>query len=184
MGEITEQLKKWSGGDVGAAAATFAASYPELKRIAHARLYAANLRQGIDTESLLHESFLKLVNQKTLPLEDRKQFFAYAAKTMRNIILDAVRESKAQRRGSGHAPVTLDTDMAAQIAAPTDDLENISEALDELEQTAPELAELVELKFFGGLTEPEIAKVKGVSERTVRRDWVKARAALLVLMES
>jgi RNA polymerase sigma factor (TIGR02999 family) len=181
-GEITEAIARLKPGETEAVKQLFAVSYDELKRLAHSRLYAANLKQDFATESLLHESYLRLVNQQTLAIPDRRHFFAYASKVMRSVILDAVREANAERRGGGQPNLTLNTEIA-NIAVNGGNVEAIDAALKDLQNLSPDLAALVEMRFFGGMTEIEIAEVLGVSERTVRREWEKARAALLVLLE-
>ena len=180
--EITEAIARLQPGAAEAMQHLYAVSYEELKRLAHSRLWAANLKQSFATESLLHESYLRLANQKTLAIPDRKHFFAYASKVMRSVILDAVREANAERRGGGQADLTLNTEIA-DITPHGGDVTAIDEALIELQRLSPDLAALVEMRFFGGMTETEIAEVLGVSERTVRREWEKARSALLVLLE-
>ncbi len=162
----------------------FAKHYPELKRIAHSRLYAANLRNAVSTESLLHESFMRLAAlHGGQSFETRSHFFAYASRTMRNIIVDTVREKNAERRGGGQTDLPLHTDMEG-LGADDLDIERVHDSLLALEAIDAGLAKLVEMRFFGGLTEAEIAGALGTSERTVRRDWVKARAALWVLLET
>ena len=180
--EMTDALARLQTGETDAIKRFFELSYDELKRLAHSRLWAANLKQSFATESLLHESYLRLATIKTLAIPDRQRFFAYASKVMRSIILDYVREANAERRGGGDAPITLITDIV-EISAKGGDVLAIDDALKDLARVSPELAALVEMRFFGGLTEPEIAAVLGVSERTVRREWEKARAALLVILE-
>jgi RNA polymerase sigma factor (TIGR02999 family) len=160
----------------------FALAYPELKRLAHSRLYSSNLQQRMATESLLHESFLRLVQQHSIVLPDRKHFFAYASRVMHRLILDMVREGRAQKRGAGEKELTLDTDLA-DLHADAGDAERVSDAMADLERVSPNLARLVEMRFFGGLTELELADALGISERTVRREWDKARSVLLVLLE-
>jgi RNA polymerase sigma factor (TIGR02999 family) len=101
---------------------------------------------------------------------------------MRSIILDTVREANAERRGGGEAALTLNTEIAG-LTPQSNDVEAIDDALKDLHKVSPDLAALVEMKFFGGMTESEISEILGVSERTVRREWEKARAALMVLLE-
>jgi RNA polymerase sigma factor (TIGR02999 family) len=164
----------------------FAQHYADLKRLAHSRLYAANLRGALSTESLLHESFMRLAALPAgLSFETRAHFFSYASRTMRNIIVDTVREKNAERRGGGVSDLSLRTDWGAvaDLGSADLDIERVHDSLLALESIDAGLAKLVEMRFFGGLTEPEIATALGVSERTVRRDWTKARAALLVLLE-
>lgn len=181
-GEITEALARLKGGEEQAVKQLFAASYDELKRLAHARLWASNMKQGFATESLVHESYLRLVHLQTADFPDRRHYFAYASKVMRSVILDTIREANAERRGGGHAAVTLDTEIA-ELHSQASDVQALDDALKDLERLSPELAALVEMRFFGGLTEAEVAEALNVSERTVRREWTKARAALLVLLE-
>jgi RNA polymerase sigma factor (TIGR02999 family) len=181
-GEITEAVARLQSGEEEAVKHLFAVSYDELKRLARARLWAANLKHGCATESLVHESYMRLSQLKSLNLPDRRHYFAYASKVMRSVILDAVREAQAERRGGGVAAVTLDTGIA-ELHAQAGDVHAVNDALKDLQRLSPDLAALVEMRFFGGLSEAEIAEALDVSERTVRREWAKARAALLVLLE-
>jgi RNA polymerase sigma factor (TIGR02999 family) len=181
-GEITEAIARLQSGEADAVKRLFAVSYDELKRLAHSRLWASNLKQGFATESLVHESYLRLSKLASADIPDRKRYFAYASKVMRSVILDTLREANAERRGGGQAMVTLDTEIA-KLSAQGGDVQAVDEALQDLQRISPELATLVEMRFFGGLSEVEIAEALGVSERTVRREWTKARAALVVLLE-
>lgn len=181
-GEITEAIARLKTGEDDAVKHLFSVSYDELKRLAHSRLWASNLKQSFATESLVHESYLRLSQVQSLNLPDRKHYFAYASKVMRSVVLDAVREANAECRGGGQAAVTLDTEIA-ELSHKGGDVQAIDDALKDLQRLSPDLAALVEMRFFGGLTEAEVAEALGVSERTVRREWTKARAALLVLLE-
>jgi RNA polymerase sigma factor (TIGR02999 family) len=190
--QITLLLGRAAAGDRAALDEVYAALYPELKRIARARLRLqgrgagsnSGSASGASTTMLVHESFVRLVGARGLRLEDRRHFFAYAAKTMRNIIVDTAREHLAERRGGGAEHVTLGDAEASQVAdaQASDDLVRVSEALRELESVDAELAELVEMRYFGGYSEIEIAELQGVTERTVRRRWDKARAWLFVAL--
>jgi RNA polymerase sigma factor (TIGR02999 family) len=184
--EITRLLQQAAVGDRAALDAVYASLYPELKRVARARLRQQGRGDGMNTTLLVHESFVRLVNARGLRLEDRRHFFAYAAKTMRNIIIDSAREHLAERRGGGAEHVTLGDAEAAQVAhaGASDQLVRVNDALHELEAVDPELAELVEMRYFGGYSEAEIAELHGVAERTVRRRWDKARAWLFVALGS
>jgi RNA polymerase sigma factor (TIGR02999 family) len=135
----------------------------------------------LDTTSLVHESFLKLTGPRTLALRDRHHFFAYAARVMRSVIVDFARARRAERRGGDAELVTLDTGLANAIAAPDTDVVRISDALDLLAAAEPRLAQVVELRYFGGLSETETPKC-WVFERTVRRDWDKARLLMMAAM--
>ncbi|MBC8058416.1 MAG: sigma-70 family RNA polymerase sigma factor [Rhizobiales bacterium] len=164
----------------------YASLYPDLKRLARARLRQQGRGESVSTTLLVHESFVRLVGARDLRLEDRRHFFAYAAKTMRNIIIDSAREHLAERRGGGAEHVTLgdaDSDaMQVADAGASDELVRVNEALRKLEAVDVELAELVEMRYFGGYSEVEIAELQGVNERTVRRRWDKARAWLFVAL--
>jgi RNA polymerase sigma factor (TIGR02999 family) len=181
---LTQLLQLAAGCDRGALDRVFVALYPELRRIAHARLRGHGAT--LDTTTLVHESFLRLVDAADLQLTDRKHFFAYAAKTMRNIVIDAARAQLAERRGGGQAELTLDTALANDLPGDDGDatLVRINDALLELEALDPELAQLVEMRYFVGYSEPEIAGLLDVSERTVRRQWDKARAFLLASLSN
>ena len=181
--DLAQAMERLRAGETDALAKFFELSYDELRKLARSRLWAANLKGGFATESLLHESYLRLVNQRTVAIPDRQSFFAYASKVMRSVILDCVREANAQRRGGGEANVTLSTDLV-EVTPDGADVEAINDALKDLQRISPDLAALVEMRFFGGMTEIEIAQTLGVSERTVRREWEKARSALVVLLES
>ena len=184
--QITLLLQRAAGGDRAALDAVYASLYPDLKRLARARLRQQGRGESVSTTLLVHESFVRLISARDLRLEDRRHFFAYAAKTMRNIIIDSAREHLAERRGGGAEHVTLgdaDSDaMQVADAGASDELVRVSDALRQLEAVDPELAELVEMRYFGGYSEIEIAELQGVNERTVRRRWDKARAWLFVAL--
>lgn len=182
--QITQLLQRAAAGDRNALDAVYASLYPDLKRLARARLRQQGRGASVSTTQLVHESFVRLVGARDLRLEDRRHFFAYAAKTMRNIIIDSAREHLAERRGGGAEHVTLGNADAVQVAdaGVSDELVRVNDALRELETIDPELAELVEMRYFGGYSEVEIAELQGVNERTVRRRWDKARAWLFVAL--
>jgi len=182
---LTLLLQQAHAGDSGAAERAYAALYPELLKIARARLRVHQAPTLLDTQALVHESFLRFVGGTPAQLESRKHFYAYAAKAMRHIVIDFVRRSQAERRGGGQAQVTFDTALINAIpgeaVTPVSDLER---ALAALEAVDAPLAELVELRFYGGYTDVEAAEALGVSERTVRRMWDKARAFLLMELQT
>jgi len=159
----------------------FAAYYPELKKIAHARLRASGLNGYMQTTALVHDSYLKLATGPDITIGDRLQFFAYSSRVLRSIVVDLVREQRALRRGGDADIVTLDTAAGEGVPASVD-IETVNDALDSLAKLDPALARLVEMRFFGGMTEDEIAQALGVSERTVSRYWKKARTLLLTLV--
>jgi len=161
---------------------SFQALYAELRRMAQRELYQSGSAGHLSATTLLHEAYLQLQGRPDLQFADRAHFMAYAARAMRGIAIDHARARNAQKRGGGLDFVTFDTFVADNAAAPQDaaaqDLEQIGEAVESLARVDKGLAELVDLKFFAGLTFAEIAALRGVSERTVQRDWDKARALL------
>ncbi len=179
---LTVTLRAAHAGDREAANRAYAALYPELLKIARARLRVHQPNTLLDTEGLVHESFLRFVAADKLGIADRKHFFTYAAKTMRNIVIDFARRRQAERHGGAAERVTLDSRLlgaAAQDASVID----VDDALRELEAVDPALAEVVEMRYYGGYTDAEIATAMDIAERTVRRHWDKARAFVLAQLQ-
>ena len=183
MSELTSLLAAARGGDPQAAGQAFTLLYDDLHRLARSRLRQHRTMTLLDTTSLVHESYLKLVGQAALAVEDRHHFFAYAARVMRSVIVDFARARQAERRGSGAEHVVLDTALSEKLAGPETDVLRVHEALEVLEQAEPRLAQIVEMRYFGGMTELEIAEVLNVTDRTVRRGWEKARLLLMAALE-
>ena len=183
MSELTTLLSAARQGDAQAAGQAFTLLYDDLRRLARSRLRQHRTMTLLDTTSLVHESYLRLVGQESLAVEDRHHFFAYAARVMRSVIVDFARARLAERRGGAAEHVVLDTELAQKIAAPETDVLQVHEALEVLAQAEPRLAQIVEMRYFGGMTELEIAEALGLSERTVRRDWEKARLLLMAALE-
>lgn len=179
--EVEQALWAVDERDNSALDRAFAAYYPELKKIAHARLRGSGLQGAMETTALVHDSYLKLANGPDIAVGDRLQFFAYSSRVLRSIVVDLVREQRALRRGGDKDIVTLDTAAGEGLAASAD-VEVVNEALEDLARLDAPLARLVEMRFFGGMTEDEIAAALGVSKRTVTREWQKARALLLTLI--
>jgi RNA polymerase sigma factor (TIGR02999 family) len=159
-----------------AADALFTSLYNELHRMARREL-ARGSNRGLGVTTLLHESYLAITDRAGAVFPDRARFMAYAARVMRGLIIDNLRGRLALKRGGGMQQVTLVSD-AARYADDGASLERISDALDELATHDPALAELVDLKFFCGFSFVEIAAMRGVSERTVKRGWEKSRIYL------
>jgi RNA polymerase sigma factor (TIGR02999 family) len=181
MTPLTELLGRMQAGDAGARDALFEAAYADLQRLARARLRDGGRNTVIDTTSLVHESYLRFVHSGELRAEDRRAFFAYASQVMRSVIVNSVRERIAQKRGGDWRPLTLSTNLAANLADTEDTVLRVHEALEDLEQAEPRLAQVAQMRYFGGYSEREIAETLGIAERTVQRDWEKAR---LILMAS
>ena len=179
--EVAQALEAIEERDNAALDRAFAAYYPELKKIAHARLRGSGLQGAMETTALVHDSYLKLAGGPDIAIGDRLQFFAYSSRVLRSIVVDLVREQRALRRGGDRDIVTLDTAAGEGLAASAD-VEVVNDALEDLTRLDAPLARLVEMRFFGGMTEDEIAAALGVSRRTVTREWQKARALLLTLI--
>jgi len=170
--DLTTLLARARAGDGAAAEAVFAATYDELRQIAHARL-SGNLRHTLlDTTALVHEWFLKFCRKRSVRIADRGEFMRYAARAMRSIIVDFARDRTSPRR-SGKAGLTL-VGAGGERRAPEEILA-VHRALEALAQLDRRMADVVELRYFGGLSEIEIGEVLGITDRTVRRDWEKAR---------
>lgn len=160
--------------------ALYADAYRELRRLARARLHGGGRNTVLDTTALVHESYLRLAKQGEMAFEDRLRFMVYAGRVMRSVIIDLVRERQAERRGGDVAHVTLDTQLGAGLAPEAGEAEilRVHDALDELARLDARMAQVVELRYFAGMTEGEIAQALGVTDRTVRRDWQQARLFL------
>jgi RNA polymerase sigma factor (TIGR02999 family) len=160
----------------------FSVLYDDLRRLAHQRLRRSEPITLLDTTSLVHETYLRVFRASTLDVSERARFLAYAARVMRSIIVDFVRRRHAERRGGNDPHVPLES---AAESVPTSEQEvlRVSEALDELAKVDDRLAKLVEMRYFGGFSEDDIALALGVTERTVRRDWQKARLLLSLALQ-
>jgi RNA polymerase sigma factor (TIGR02999 family) len=180
--DVTALLEAARGGDASAAGAVFERLYDELRRIARARLRPHRDHTLLDTTSLVHECYLRVVDADGVSLESRRHFYAYAAKVMRSVIVDFARARQAERRGGGVEHVVIDTRVSESVGAPENDVLRVHEALDSLAQLDARLAQIVEMRYFGGLSEADIASLLDVSERTVRRDWQKARLLLIAAL--
>jgi RNA polymerase sigma-70 factor, ECF subfamily len=151
--------------------------YDELRRVAHRQLGRERAGHTLSTTALVHEAYLRLVDRTRVEVADRGQFFAVASQAMRRILVDHARRRRAGKRAGAVRPLTLDE----QLAGTEDDagaLVALDDALDRLAEIDPRLARVVECRYFAGLTEDETAEALGVTARTVRRDWVKARGWL------
>ncbi|MEK8034517.1 ECF-type sigma factor [Ideonella sp. DXS29W] len=162
----------------------FAAAYPELRKLARARLLGGGRNTVLDTTALVHESYLRFLSADQLRLEDRRAFFAYASRVMRSVIVDTVRERQAERRGGGMAELTLNTLLQDNLPAGESEILRINDALLALEEVEPRLARVVEMRYFGGYSDAEIAEALDLNKRTIGRDWEKARLLLLAMLKS
>jgi RNA polymerase sigma factor (TIGR02999 family) len=180
MEDITKLLAEAQGADAGARNRLWQALYDDLHRLARSQLRRnGGANASLDTTALLHEAYIKMVRVDEVHADSRGQFFSYASKVMRSIVIDICRERMTERRGGGIADITLNTSISDSVARSDEDLVRISDALEELGKVSPRLVQVVEMRFFGGLTEEEIAEALGVTTRTVERDWNKARMLML-----
>jgi RNA polymerase sigma factor (TIGR02999 family) len=176
--QLTQLLGRMQAGEAGAREELFAAAYPELHRLAESRLRNGGRNTLLDTTCLVHEAFLRFLQVQQLRAEDRRAFFAYASQVMRSVIVNSARERIAQKRGGSARPLTLSTQLGAKVADGEESIMKVHEALEELAKVEPRMAQVVEMRYFGGYSEREMAETLGVTERTVERDWEKARLIL------
>jgi RNA polymerase sigma factor (TIGR02999 family) len=178
MGELTRLLEAARNGQSDAVDQIVALTYGELRELAHRRLRRTPQITLLDTGVLVNECYLRLVKVGELDVSDRAHFLGYAARVMRSIVVDFARERLARRRGGNAPHITAGTDIPDPAAAAEEEVVRVDEALQELARLDARLVQVVELKYFGGLTSEEIAAVLGIGERSVRRDWQKARVLL------
>jgi RNA polymerase sigma factor (TIGR02999 family) len=183
MTQLTVLLGRIQAGDTGARDALFSAAYLELHRLARARLRDGGRNTVLDTTSLVHESYLRFLHAGELRAEDRRAFFAYASQVMRSVIVNSIRERIAEKRGGDQRQLTLSTGLAANVADSEETVLRVHEALEDLEKAEPRLAQVAQMRYFGGYSEQEIAETLEVTERTVQRDWEKARLILAAALQ-
>jgi RNA polymerase sigma factor (TIGR02999 family) len=183
MGEITVLLDEARHGDTAARERFFTRVYAELDRLARRQLSGQAQLTMLDSPGLVHEVYLRLAQQEALPGSDRAAFMAYASRVMRSVIIDHVRSRNAERRGGGQRMLTLNTGVAEQSFSEPQ-LESLGDALESLERIDERAHRVVEMRYFGGLEIDEIATFLDVSPATVKRDWTKARAYLMHIMNS
>jgi RNA polymerase sigma factor (TIGR02999 family) len=175
---ITSLLHRAGEGDAEALRQVFDSTYQELRSLARMRLATSRRGPLLDTTSLVHESFLRFASANQLQLSDRQHFLRYAATVMRSVIVDLVRQQTADRRGGQALHVTLSTHGDENITNGEEEILRVHDALEELARFNPRLVQVVEMRYFAGMTESEMAQALGVTDRTIRRDWEKARVLL------
>jgi RNA polymerase sigma factor (TIGR02999 family) len=182
QGEFTRLLILWRRGEPGTLDRLFPLVYDELRRLARRQLGRRGSGSTLSTTALVHEAYLKLVDHTRVEVQDRRHFFALAARAMRQIIVDSARRRSAGKRGGGSPDAVLDeqvvagTERSAEVVA-------VEEALTRLEGLDPRLGKVVEMRFFAGLSVEETAEALEISPRTVKREWQKARAFLYLEMK-
>lgn len=156
----------------------FASCYDDLRRLAHARLRRSSNLSGLDTTGLVHESYFRFLSAANFVLEDRLSFLSYASRVMRSIVVDLIRQKLTLKNGGNVTEITLNTNIVESVCVPENEVLRINEALEELATIDERLALVVEMRYFGGLSEHEIAEALNLSTRTVERDWEKAKLFL------
>lgn len=176
-GQLTRLLASCSDGDESAFDRLIPLVYADLKAIAHRRMRTERAGHTLDTTAVVHEAYVQLVNQATATWRDRAHFFAVASRVIRHVLIDYARRRNAEKRGGGRFQVPLREAMTGEEPK-TVDLLALDEALAELAEHDERMAQVVECRFFGGMTMEETAAAVGVSQRTAERDWTRARAHL------
>jgi len=174
---VTELLLELREGRAGAMDRLFPLVYEELRRVAHRALRGERTGHTLGTTGLIHEAYIRLADQTRLEYRDRAHFYGIAARAMRHILVDYARRHRAAKRGGAQRPIVLDEALLG-IEDRAEALVALDDALRELEGLDPRLSQVVQCRFFGGLTEEETGEVLGVTARTVRRDWLKAKGWL------
>ena len=182
--DTTVLLRAVRSGDRAAFDQLFALAYDELRVAAHQRLSRNRSGETLHTTVLVHEAYVRLVDRTRAELADRAHFLALASRAMRFVLIDHLRAAQAEKRGGAMAAVSLDDVELADEAPDGSDLLALNEALERLAGHSPRLAQVIEYRFFGGLTYEEIAEALSVSVPTAKRDWVRARAWLFEAMQS
>ena len=184
MRQVTSLLSAIGQGERAALGELYELLYPELHRLAHSRVRRSGDLTLLDTTSLVHESYLRFEKSGAVAIGDRSQFMAYAARVMRSVVVDVVRRRQTERRGGDAVHVEFDEAHEREAhersadAAQESDVLRVHESLEELAAIDARLVKVVEMRYFSGMTEAEIAEVLGLTVRTVARDWEKARLFL------
>ncbi len=174
--DVTVLLREWGGGNQQALTDLLPIIYDELRRVAHQYLHREHTDQTLQTTALVHEAYLKLIDQRSVNWQNRAHFFAIAAQAMRRILIDNARRRTAGKRGKGEK-ISLE-DVATVSTQKHQSLLALDEALHELEKIDPQQSQIIELRYFGGLTIEETATAMDISPATVKREWAMARAWL------
>ena len=173
--DVTGLLRQWSGGNQQALGKLLPIIYEELRQVAHQYLHREHAEQTLQTTALVHEAYLKLIDQRSVSWQNRAHFFAIAAQAMRRILIDNARKRRAGKREGQKIPLE---DVALISSDRAEHLLALDESLQQLEQIDPQQSKIVELRYFGGLTIEETAEAMNLSPATVKREWAMARAWL------
>lgn len=185
MPSVTELLSRAADGDAASAQALFGRLYPEIKRVARARLARSAQVPGLNTTALVHEGFLRMAEIEGLQGRSRGQFFVYVGRVLRSVVIDHLRSQAADKRGGGQTLLTLSAaENEPALLSHAADAFALDQALLHLQQLDTALYELVEMHAFAGVSLAEVATLHGVSRRTLERDMLKARALLAELLDA
>lgn len=177
MPEVTQLLREWNEGSEEARETLLGLVYGPLRVIAERHLHGERAGHTLQPTALVHELYLRLVDQREADWNDRTHFFAVAAKVMRRILVDHARRRNSDKRGGGVMPLPIDTILEKAVEESVD-VVALDDAMESLEKIYPQQARMVELRFYGGLTIDETAEAMGISAATVSREWTMARAWL------
>jgi RNA polymerase sigma factor (TIGR02999 family) len=183
MSDLTILIRRAHEGDAEAREAAYQLLYADLCKLARARLARGGRNTLLDTTALVNEAYIRIAQADGLVPKDRHHYLAYASRAMRSVVVDLVRARATERRGMLANSVTLDTNVSESVPAGEQEILRVHEALEELATVDERMVRVVEMRYFCGLTEKEIAEVLEVNERTVRRDWEKARLMLAAALK-
>ena len=178
LDDVTRELRRLADGESQAFQEVVSMVYRQLEELARSHLRRHKSSLSLDTRGLVHETYLKMLNQRQLDWQNRRHFFAVTSQAMRQVLVDHARRRNAAKRGSGQEAEPLEEERLLVSSDDCLEILRLDEALKHLAEINQDLHQLVEYRFFGGLKEPEIAEALGVSERTVQRMWKRARAWL------
>ncbi len=176
--DVTDLLLRWSAGDRTALEALTPVIYDDLRRLARALLSRESPGHTLSATALVHETYLHLIDQRRVQWQNRAHFFGAAATIMRRVLVDHARAKLADKRGGSVLKIAIEDDVAL-VDALAEDILDLDAALDALAAMDPRKADVVQMKFFAGMTMPEIAAALHLSDATVERDWTMARAWLI-----
>lgn len=180
---LTDLINQGLAGNLAASEAAFAATYQDLHRQAHLRLNRTARGTMLDTTALVHESYLRFVKSGQIRIEDRHHFLRYAAQAMRSVIVDAVRKRAAVRHGGGLNQIEFTTNVRDQGNTGESEILAVHDALEELAKHNQRMVQVVEMRYFAGMTDGEVAEALKISDRTVRRTWERARVWLAAALQ-
>lgn len=181
--EIELLISAYRSGDEEAFSRLFSFYYEDLRELAKRQLRGERESHTLSSTALVHEAYVRLARLPEAQWRSRADFFAFASRAMRSVLIDYARRRASQKRGGGNILVTLQTNVGAEAEQPVD-LLVLSDALEQLGKHDPRLVQVVDCRFFGGLTTDETAEALGISSRTVERDWTRARVYLYHLLKS